>query len=169
MNERARRPRRAPARLSLAVQYAAAARGLPARGLLRRWVRAALTPSTRDAAITLRFVDVAEGRSLNRRYRSGSDATNVLSFVYDDALGRCRGDIVLCAPVLRCEAAAQGKSLAAHCAHLVVHGVLHLQGADHQDPTEAERMEVQETAILARLGFPDPYERAAPRGPGSKQ
>jgi probable rRNA maturation factor len=59
--------------------------------------------------------------------------------------------------------------LAAHCAHLVVHGVLHLQGADHQDPTEAERMEVQETAILARLGFPDPYERAAPRGPGSKQ
>ena len=168
MNETARTPRRAPARLSLAVQYAVAARGLPARGLLRRWVGAALTPSTRSAAITLRFVDLPEGRSLNRRYRSGSDATNVLSFVYDDALGRCRGDIVLCAPVLRREAAAQGKPLTAHCAHLVVHGVLHLQGADHQDPAEAQRMEARETAILASLGFPDPYE-TAPRGLRSKR
>jgi probable rRNA maturation factor len=128
-----------------------------------------LTASTRSAAITLRFVDLPEGRSLNRRYRSGRDATNVLSFVYDDALGRCRGDIVLCAPVLRREAAAQGKSLTAHCAHLVVHGVLHLQGADHQDRREAKRMEAQEGAILARLGFSDPYERAAPRGFGSTQ
>ena len=158
--------RRAPARLSLTVQYAVAARGLPARGLLRRWVRAALAPSTRHAAITLRFVDLPEARELNRRYRSRRHATNVLSFVYDDALGRCRGDIVLCAPVLRREAAAQGKPLTAHCAHLVIHGVLHLQGSDHEDAAEAARMEAQETAILLRLGFPNPYGRAARPGRG---
>jgi probable rRNA maturation factor len=123
-------------------------------------VRAALLPATRSATVALRFVDVAEGRTLNRRYRSRRRPTNVLSFVYDDEPGRCRGDIVLCAPVLRSEAAAQGKPLEAHCAHLVVHGMLHLQGADHEEPAAAVRMESQEAAILARLGFPDPY---APR------
>jgi probable rRNA maturation factor len=144
-------------RLSLAVQYVVSARGLPARRLLDRWVRAALVPETRTAVITLRFVDDAEGRALNRRYRARRRATNVLSFVYDDKPGNCGGDIVLCAPVLRREAAAQGKPLTAHCAHLVVHGVLHLQGADHIDPTEAARMEARETAVMAQLGFPDPY------------
>ena len=143
------------------MQYADVSADLPARGLLRRWVRAALVAATRTATVTLRFVDAAEGAALNRRYRSRRGPTNVLSFVYDDAPGRCRGDIVLCAPVLRSEAAAQGKPLAAHCAHLVVHGTLHLQGADHEDPADAARMESQEAAILARLGFPDPY---APRG-----
>jgi probable rRNA maturation factor len=147
-----------PARLSLTVQYAVAEAGLPARTLLRRWVQAALVPSTRGATITLRFVDSKEGRALNWRYRSRRDATNVLSFVYDDEPGSCGGDIVLCAPVLRREAAAQGKTLKAHCAHLVVHGVLHLQGEDHEDPIGAARMEAQEAAILARLGFSDPYE-----------
>jgi len=150
--------RRSPVRLSLAVQYAAAVDDFPARALLRRWVRATLDPETASASITLRFVDEAEGRALNRRYRSGRDATDVLSFVYDDEPGRCGGDIVLCAPVVRREAAAQGKPLAAHCAHLVVHGMLHLQGAKHDDPAEAARMEARETAILARLGFPDPYQ-----------
>jgi probable rRNA maturation factor len=148
---------RAGPRLSLTVQYVAAGDDLPARGLLRRWVIAALAPTVPSAAITLRFVDEAEGRALNRRYRSGEHPTNVLSFVYDDQLGTYGGDIVLCAPVLRREAAAQRKPLAAHCAHLVIHGMLHLQGADHEDPAEAARMEARETAILARLGFPDPY------------
>ncbi|HTS23238.1 MAG TPA: rRNA maturation RNase YbeY [Casimicrobiaceae bacterium] len=158
--------RRPAAQLTLSVQYAVAADGLPARALLRRWVRAALLPATRRAAITLRLVDSAEGRALNRRYRSRTRATNVLSFVYDDSLGSLEGDIVLCAPVLRREAAAQGKPLTAHCAHLVVHGVLHLQGADHEDAADAVRMEAQEAAILARLGFADPYRPrpAAPRG-----
>ncbi|HEV2718610.1 MAG TPA: rRNA maturation RNase YbeY [Thermoanaerobaculia bacterium] len=144
-------------RLSLTVQYAAAADDLPARSLLRQWVQAALAPATRRASVTLRFVDAAEGRALNRRYRARHHATNVLSFVYDGKPGMCGGDIVLCAPVLRSEAAAQGKPLAAHCAHLVVHGMLHLQGADHDDPTEATRMEARETAILAQLGIADPY------------
>ena len=148
---------RTGARLSLTVQYAAAGNDLPARAMLRRWVGAALAPAAPSATITLRFVDEAEGRALNRRYRSGDRPTNVLSFVYDDAPGMYGGDIVLCAPVLRREAAAQAKPLAAHCAHLVVHGMLHLQGADHEDPADAARMEARETAILARLGFPDPY------------
>ncbi|TMH57619.1 MAG: rRNA maturation RNase YbeY [Betaproteobacteria bacterium] len=145
------------ARFSLIVQYAAAGDDLPARDLLRRWVRAALEPAATHARITLRFVDEDEARTLNRRYRSRDRATNVLSFVYDDEPGMCGGDIVMCAPVLRREAAAQGIPLAAHCAHLVVHGMLHLQGADHEDPAEAARMEAHETALLARLGFPDPY------------
>jgi probable rRNA maturation factor len=150
------------ARLSLIVQYAATGDDLPARDLLRRWVRATLAPTATHAKITLRFVDEGEGRALNRRYRSRDRATNVLSFVYDDEPGMCGGDIVMCAPVLRREAAAQGIPLAAHCAHLVVHGMLHLQGADHEGPTEAARMEAHESALLARLGFPNPYAPVIP-------
>jgi probable rRNA maturation factor len=138
-------------RLALCVQYAVAADDLPARPALRRWVAAALES---DASVTLRFVGAAEGRALNRAYRRKDDATNVLAFVYDDVQG---GDIVLCAPVLRREARAQDKALAAHCAHLVVHGMLHLQGYDHHRATAARRMEAREVAILAGLGFANPY------------
>jgi len=138
-------------RLSLCVQYAIAADGLPKRPALRRWVAAA---QEGDASVTVRFVGAAEGRALNRAYRRGDDATNVLAFVYDDVQG---GDIVLCAPVLRREARAQDKALAAHCAHLVVHGMLHLQGYDHHRATAAKRMEAREVAILAGLGFANPY------------
>jgi len=141
-------------RLSLSVQYATGDAGLPARGSLRRWSAAALE---RDARVTLRFVDEPEGRQLNRSYRDKDYATNVLSFVYDDVDGALCGDIVLCAPVLRHEAAGRGQVLAAHCAHLVVHGMLHLQGYDHERDTDAAHMERRETAILARLGFADPY------------
>ncbi|MGH8850531.1 MAG: rRNA maturation RNase YbeY [Casimicrobiaceae bacterium] len=147
-------------RLTLTVQHATADADLPARGLLRRCVVAALE---RDANITLRFVERDEARRLNRRYRHQDHPTNVLSFVYDDERDVLHGDIVLCAPVLRREAEQQGKALAAHCAHLVVHGALHLQGYDHADAAEAQRMEARETAILARLGYADPY--AADRRP----
>ena len=161
-------PRRA--QLSLTVQYATADDDLPARAVLRRWVRATLTPGARSrAAVTLRFVDEAEGRALNRKYRERDRATNVLSFVYDDELGMYGGDIVLCAPVLRREAAAQGKPLAAHCAHLVVHGMLHLQGADHEAPAQAARMEAREIAILGRLGFPNPYAAATATARASRR
>jgi probable rRNA maturation factor len=139
---------------SFSVQYVAAGSDLPARPLLRRWASAALE---RDAVVTLRFVDDAEGRRLNRAYRGSDHATNVLSFVYDDDHGALRGDIVLCAPVLRQEAATQGKVLVAHCAHLLVHGMLHLQGYDHHRAADATRMERREAAILATFGFPDPY------------
>jgi probable rRNA maturation factor len=138
-------------RLALSVQYAAGGDDLPARPLLRRWAAAALDC---DASVTIRFVDVGEGRTLNRSYRGKDRATNVLAFVYDEVSG---GDIVLCAPVLRREARQQGKALDVHCAHLVVHGMLHLQGYDHQQAGDATRMEAREVAILATLGIPNPY------------
>lgn len=143
------------------IQYAASGGDLPARPLLRRWVRAALESDVADLAIVLRFVEEAESRALNCRYRRRDRATNVLSFVYDDERGAARhrlsGDIVLCAPLLRREATKQGKPLSAHCAHLVVHGMLHLQGYDHERAVEAAKMEAREIAILSRLGFGNPY------------
>jgi len=146
----ARRP--APA-LSLSVQFASNDTGLPARPQVRRWVRAALYS---DATVTVRFVDAIEGRAINAEFRGKDYATNVLTFVYDDEHPRA-GDVVLCAPVVRREAAAQGKPLADHHAHLVVHGVLHMQGFDHERHVDAVLMEARETAILATLGVPDPY------------
>ena len=146
------RTKRLPA-LSLSVQYASNAPDLPTRGEVRRWARAALLA---DAVVTVRFVEAIEGRALNAEFRGKDYATNVLTFVYDDDQPRA-GDIVLCAPVVRKEADAQGKSLAAHYAHLVVHGMLHLQGFDHEHAGDAAVMEARETAILARLGLPDPY------------
>src|ERR1700737_3487647 len=102
----------------------------------------------RDASVTLRFVDSDEGLALNRAYRRGRAATNVLSFVYDDEDGALRGDIVLCLPVLRREAAEQGKALDAHCAHLVVHGMLHLQGYDHTVSADAKGGKAREAAAF---------------------
>lgn len=152
-------------RLTLTVQDVSDDAELPARRLLRRWIAVALE---RDAEITLRFVDRAEGRRLNRRYQRQDRPTNVLSFVYDDEREVLRGDIVLCTPVLRREAQRQGKALAAHCAHLVVHGTLHLQGYDHVDDAGAGRMEAREAAILARLGYPDPYAAELPSRPAAR-
>jgi probable rRNA maturation factor len=143
---------RAP-RLSLTVQYAIAATTLPALATLRRWARAALE---RDATVTLRFVGTREAMTLNGVFRGKDYATNVLTFVYDQAASLA-GDIVLCAPVLRREAKAQGKTFEDHCAHLVVHGMLHLQGYDHAKPRDARAMEGHESAILAVLRVPDPY------------
>ena len=149
--------------LSLAVQYAASTVALPNRAQFRRWVRAALADDVAvHATVTLRIVGAVEGRQLNARFQHQRHATNVLSFVYDTVRSPQNrrifiGDIVLCAPVIAREARAQGKALAAHYAHLTVHGMLHLQGYDHQRDTDANRMERLETAILKRLGWPDPY------------
>jgi probable rRNA maturation factor len=155
-------------RLALVVQYAVSARTLPPRATLRRWARAALDG---NAAVTIRFVGTREGRRLNARFRDRDYATNVLTFVYDDGLPLA-GDLVLCAPVLRREAREQGKKLADHIAHLVVHGMLHLQGFDHATSRAAGVMERRETTVLAGLGIPDPYapsragRRAATPPPG---
>lgn len=140
-------------RLSLALQYAVAAPGLPTRAQFRRWIVAALE---RDAEVTLRIVDEVEGRTLNRDFRGRDHATNVLTFVYSDQ-SLLTGDIALCAPVVAREAAECGISPGAHYAHLVVHGALHLQGYDHENDSEAATMEALETATLGRLGFADPY------------
>jgi probable rRNA maturation factor len=135
-------------RSSVAVQRAV--RGAPPSARLRAWALGAARPG---AEVTLRVVGAAEARRLNRRYRGRDCATNVLSFAYSPA----QGDVVLCHPVIAREARAQGKALAAHYAHLVVHGMLHLRGLDHARAADARRMERAERALLARLGFGDPY------------
>jgi probable rRNA maturation factor len=141
-----------PKNLDLTIQYAVPKKGLPRRKVLRQWAEAALAGS---ATATLRWVDEAEGRELNRDFRKKDYATNVLTFVYgDDPL---EGDIVLCAPVVEREAAEQGKSFEAHVAHLVVHGMLHLQGYDHEKQKDALVMEALEGFIMRRLGFSSPY------------
>ncbi|MDR3220781.1 MAG: rRNA maturation RNase YbeY [Candidatus Accumulibacter sp.] len=147
-------------RLNLSVQYASRdqADELPARAELRAWSRAALdVDGKRGAQITIRFVDADEGRALNRNYRGKDAPTNVLSFVYESE-PLLQGDLVICAPVVAREAVKQGKTLKAHHAHLVVHGLLHLLGDDHETgEDDARRMENRERAILASLGFTDPY------------
>ncbi len=140
-------------RLNLTVQYATRARGLPSRGQLRRWARAALE---RDARVTVRIVGGSEGRALNRHFRGKDRPTNVLTFVMRER-PLLEGDLALCAPVIAREARAQNKRAAAHYAHLVVHGVLHLQGYDHERQRQAREMERRETQIVTRLGYPDPY------------
>jgi len=141
-------------KLSLSVQYASAAQNLPTRAQFRRWVKIALK---HDVAMTLRIVDEAEGRELNKNYRGKDYATNVLTFVYDDTGALC-GDVVICAPVVAKEAAAQHKDLSAHYAHLAIHATLHLQGYDHENDAAAAKMEALETGLMLKLQFLDPYQ-----------
>jgi probable rRNA maturation factor len=141
--------------IELAIQRASRAAHIPADARLRAWARAALS---RPAVVALRYVAATEGRRLNRDYRGKDYATNVLTFVYGgEPGGALAGDVVICAPVVAREAREQGKDVAAHHAHLLVHGLLHLQGLDHERPADARRMERREREILARLGFGDPY------------
>jgi len=97
-----------------------------------------------------------KGRALNHDYRGRDYATNVLSFVYASN-PVISGDLVLCAPVVSREAQQQGKSIIAHYAHLIVHGVLHLHGMDHENDDDAQAMEARETEIITGLGFANPY------------
>lgn len=146
--------------LELAVGYGLSRRGLPAPASFRRWAQATLAGKRREAELCLRLVDAEEGRGLNRDYRGRDYATNVLSFPAELPPGLklpLLGDLVLCAPVVAREAVEQGKPLAAHYAHLTVHGVLHLLGYDHMAPAQAEAMEAEERRILAGLGIADPY------------
>jgi probable rRNA maturation factor len=135
------------------VQYAVSERNLPTRARLRKWARAALE---HDAQITVRIVGRAESRILNRKYRGRDRATNVLTFVFRDTPPYW-GDLALCAPVAAREARMRGKTVAAHYAHLVVHGILHLQGYDHVNDADARVMARRESKIVTRLGYPDPY------------
>ncbi|HEX7054188.1 MAG TPA: rRNA maturation RNase YbeY [Burkholderiales bacterium] len=125
------------------MQYAVPRRGVPAAASLARWARAARP----GMPLTLRIVGAREGRRLNATFRRKDRATNVLSFPLEG-----QGDIVLCHPVIAREARAQGKALAAHYAHLVVHGVLHLRGLRH-----GRAMERREARLLRAFGLPDPY------------
>lgn len=142
-------------RIEVAIQYAAERDGLPSPADFRRWIEAAAPDGRGEVAV--RLVALNEGRRLNREYRGKDSPTNVLSFAYEEGAGRAVGDLVLCTPVVADEAAAQGKPLADHYAHLVVHGVLHLLGYDHENDVEAGEMESRERVVLAGLGVPDPY------------
>ncbi|WP_447745477.1 rRNA maturation RNase YbeY [Pseudomonas nicosulfuronedens] len=147
--------------LELDLQVACEATCLPSEAQFRQWCELALRQRQNDSELTLRLVDEAEGRELNRTWRHKDYATNVLSFpadVPDELLDiPLLGDLVICAAVVTREAAEQGKSVEAHWAHLVIHGCLHLLGYDHIDDAEAEEMESLEQELLAELGHPDPY------------
>jgi probable rRNA maturation factor len=146
--------------MDITIQYASRVRGLPAAARLRRWARAAaaeaVAANAANAQLNIRIVNAAEGRVLNREFRGKDYATNVLTFPYGE--DPVEADIVLCAQVVAREAREQGKPLEAHYAHLVVHGVLHAHGHDHERPAQARRMEALEVQILHDLGYPDPYE-----------
>jgi probable rRNA maturation factor len=142
------------------VDCASADPGIPGAPSMRRWVRAALDAAHAGAEISVRIVDEPEMRELNARYRHKDYPTNVLSFPAGLPPGvdvPLLGDIVICAPLVKREAAEQHKALRAHWAHLLVHGTLHLLGHDHERARDAEVMEALERRILAALKFPDPY------------
>jgi len=149
-------------KLILDIQNASTAPGLPTPQQFRVWAEAALTGRRNSAELGIRLVDEEEGANLNERFRGRRGPTNVLSFPFEPLPGLedCDliGDLAICAPVVAREAAEQGKTLQAHWAHILVHGVLHLLGFDHLDAAQAARMEELETGIVRALGFPAPYE-----------
>ena len=132
---------------------------LPVQQDFETWVNAALVQKFDNLEQTIRLVGEAESRALNSQYRAKNAPTNVLSFtVENDYLDyECLGDLVICAPIVEQEAQQQGKPLPAHWAHMVIHGMLHLQGYDHQNTTEADEMEALEAKILSTLGYTNPY------------
>ncbi|MBN1238798.1 MAG: rRNA maturation RNase YbeY [Gammaproteobacteria bacterium] len=160
-------------RLEIAVQKTLRRAGLPTAVELRRWVRAAAGDA--GGEVTVRIVGEDESAELNSRYRARSGPTNVLAFPAaaellggpggDEGLPPAGGDedlpplgdVVVCAPVVEREAAEQGKTPAAHWAHIVIHGTLHLVGYDHENRADARIMEDRERALLAGFGFDDPY------------
>jgi probable rRNA maturation factor len=152
--------------LQLATQ---ASETCPSRQQLQDWVQLALLESTpAECEVTVRLVDEDESRMLNLTYRGKDKPTNVLSFPFDDPIDlpaegelSLLGDLVICAPLVSLEAEQQDKPLQHHWAHLVIHGLLHLQGLDHENAQEAEAMEALETRLLATLGIPDPYTSPA--------
>jgi probable rRNA maturation factor len=147
--------------IHVAIENASTARNVPENGQFRRWAEAAARRE--GAEVAIRIVDEAESAELNAAYRRKSGPTNVLSFPFEVPEGvpnALLGDLVICAGVVEREAGEQGKPLEAHWAHMVVHGLLHLQGYDHVEDSEAEAMEAEEIAILSDLGFPNPYEEA---------
>jgi probable rRNA maturation factor len=147
-------------RLELDVSYASRSPWAPGARLLYTWAAAALRSSKQPMVLSVRVVGRARSRRLNAHYRHKDKPTNVLSFAGAGVLPDGRyflGELVICAPVVAMEARAQDKSLRAHWAHMTVHGVLHLEGFDHERAREAAKMAAREVQILDRLGFSNPY------------
>ncbi len=151
--------------VDIEMAVTAGRRGLPTRRCFRHWVALAAAACGVDhGEVAIRVVDEPEGAALNGQWRGRQGATNVLSFPAGEmpavaGLTPHLGDLVLCAPVVCEEARAQGKPVAEHWAHLVVHGTLHLLGHDHERPADAERMETLEVRLLGGLGIADPYQQ----------
>ncbi len=144
----------------LDIQKASSSEDAPDEQSIKRWVSAAVGSKIGDTELSIRIVDELEGKTLNETYRGACGPTNVLSFSFDAEIPEplpLIGDIVICAPVVAREAKQQNKDLKAHWAHMIIHGVLHLLGHDHQNDSEAATMETLETDIMLDLGFPPPY------------
>ena len=124
--------------------------------VIRKLVRASLAEFARRGEVTVRLVEEAESRELNRKWRGIDRPTNVLAFPADQTVGEL-GDIVICLPLVRSEALERGCRPTAHLAHLVVHGCLHLAGHDHQEPEQTQVMESMESRLLEQAGWPDPW------------
>ncbi|MEE9596512.1 MAG: rRNA maturation RNase YbeY [Acidiferrobacterales bacterium] len=142
------------------VEYVSNASELPAEAMIAHWAQAALEGHERYVEVGVRIVDESEIIELNQRFRKRAEPTNVLSFPFEDPPGTqtdVLGDVVVCAPIVSSQAQTEGKPLSAHWAHMIVHGIMHLRGYDHESPEEANAMEHMETRILEGLGFPDPY------------
>ncbi len=146
--------------LALDTQRILEADGVPSDAAFRQWTEAALGERVDKAELVIRIVDEAEIRTLNREYRGMDRPTNVLSFPIDlppEVESDLLGDLVISAPVVQREAEEQQKPLQAHWAHMVIHGVLHLIGYEHETDRQAQEMETLERSLLEGLGFPDPY------------
>lgn len=146
--------------IKIEIQYATEINDLPEEGLIKKWVNSSLNGYIENAELTIRIVDKAEGAQLNEKWRNAQGPTNVLSFLYSDlneTTKSIQGDIVICAPLILREAAEQKKSVDAHWAHIIVHGILHLLGYDHDNENDANEMESLETSILGKLKISDPY------------
>ncbi|ABM19815.1 rRNA maturation RNase YbeY [Marinobacter nauticus] len=147
-------------KVTVDLQMAFDGTGVPSKTLFEAWAEAAWQGEN-PTEVTIRIVDNDESRELNHQYRGKDKPTNVLSFPFEAPAGitvPLAGDLVICAPVVEQEAREQNKDAVAHWAHMVVHGMLHLQGYDHIEVNEAEVMEALEIRLLAQLGFANPYE-----------
>jgi probable rRNA maturation factor len=142
--------------LKVVLRYRTRGPWAPGPASLRRWAK--LAAGDRQGELGIRVVGSRESRALNERWRGRAKPTNVLSFPASPGHGgRQIGDLVVCAPVVAREAREQGKPIASHWAHMIVHGTLHLLGFDHERAADAKRMEGRERALLARIGIADPY------------
>ncbi|MBT4928622.1 MAG: rRNA maturation RNase YbeY [Porticoccaceae bacterium] len=142
------------------IQMASASEEAPDPQSIERWIGAAIGNQRESTELSVRIVDAEEGQALNEQFRGSTGATNVLSFPFENESPEplpLIGDIVICAPVVAKEAREQNKALNAHWAHMMIHGVLHLLGYDHQNENDANLMESLETEIMQGLGFPPPY------------
>ena len=147
-------------KLSVDFQDVFEGSGVPDEAQLRAWAELAWQGED-PSEVTIRIVGAEESQALNFQYRGKDKPTNVLSFPFEAPPGitmPLAGDLVICAPVVEIEAREQHKALVAHWAHMVVHGMLHLQGYDHIEDDDAEVMEALEIRLLAQLGFINPYE-----------